>query len=297
LAISRARWAVFFATLIFLLSAATAHARPSFELSDAGARAGDLVHFSISEPGGWGVAYHIEIDDEDVLDGRQAGAVSGTFTMPYLGESAKTVLVEGELWWSDHKRKDKRRLEYLGPALPAPAPPVSAPASTVQSVAPPTAAPPPAYAPTTAADPSPAPGANSQSRGPARKRGKPRTSETKQSAARTDERRGGSQRVRNRKKRAAPRKHRRSKRSRHWKGGFYTGYAEPGQGSTGARTGFFALNAIAPHSAALAAGAARGGKGGDAAIVVPALLGLAGVTLAGTAVLRRRRLGSRSGRR
>jgi hypothetical protein len=302
LAISRARSAVLFATLICLLNvcllgAATAHARPSFELADTGARAGDAVPFSISEPGGWGVAYHLEIGGEDILDGSYAGAVSGTFTMPYLGDSARTVLVDAELWWSDNRRKDKRRLEYLGPALPAPDLPPSAPVSTVQAIAPQAAAPAPGSTPSAASSPSPAAAGPPKPRSEGRKRAKPHTSKTKHLGRGTAERRRVGHRVRNRKRGDAVRKHRRSKRSRHWKGGYYTGYAEPGQGRpTGRPGGFSALSAIVPPSAALVATAPRRGEGANPAVFVPALLGLAGVTLAGTAVLRRRRLASRSRR-
>jgi hypothetical protein len=111
--------AVFFTALTFLLSAAAAHARPSFELTDDSARAGDVVHFFISGVEGWGVAYHLEIGGEDVLDGRDRSVVAGTFTMPDLGDAGRTVAVDVQLWWSDNQRKDRRRLEYLGPALPA----------------------------------------------------------------------------------------------------------------------------------------------------------------------------------
>jgi hypothetical protein len=53
------------------------------------------------------------------------------------------------------------------------------------------------------------------------------------------------------------------------------------------------LNAIAPHTAGLAANAIRSGDGANAAMVVPGFLGLAALLLAGTAVVRRRRLASR----
>lgn len=283
-----------------MLSAGSAHARPSFGLTDASARAGDVVHFSITEPGGWGVAYHLEVADEDVLDGRQAGAVSGTFTMPYLGESAKTVFVEAELWWSDNKRREKRRLEYLGPALPAPDPPAPPPTSTVQALIPQTAAPAPVVAPQTAATPVPAPApahsAAPDSRRPLRRGAESRAAEPRQAAARSDERRRGAHRTRAGEKRDARKRHRRSKRSRRFQGGFYRGYAESTGGARWGGGKFFALNAIAPHSATLAAGAARSGGAFNTAVAVPALLAAGALTLAGTAMLRRRRLASRSGR-
>ena len=75
-------------------------------------------------------------------------------------------------------------------------------------------------------------------------------------------------------------------------------YPRRGAGAhSGAGVGYVALNAIAPHTAVLAARSVRaGGDGANAAIVVPALLGLAALALAGTAVLRRRRLASRAAR-
>ena len=68
-----------------------------------------------------------------------------------------------------------------------------------------------------------------------------------------------------------------------------------GAGSSG--SGYSALSAIVPYSVASVANQAGLGKGGgiDAAVMVPALVGLAALMLATTAVLRRRRLASRPG--
>jgi len=71
----------------------------------------------------------------------------------------------------------------------------------------------------------------------------------------------------------------------------------PAAGRTEDGGRIFSLNAIAPRTAELAATAvAAGGGGVDAALTVPALLGLAALALAGTAAGRRRALASRSRR-
>jgi hypothetical protein len=58
------------------------------------------------------------------------------------------------------------------------------------------------------------------------------------------------------------------------------------------------VNAIGPRRAVLAAARARPRDTGglDAAVLVPALLGLAGLTLAATTMLRKRQLASGPGR-
>src|SRR6185295_9670628 len=88
-----------------------------------------------------------------------------------------------------------------------------------------------------------------------------------------------------------PRRHHRERhrRRRHrvrGTGPFLDGVAQP-RPIPGEGRDYFALNAIGPH---LTAAVAKDGDGGvDAALAVPALLGLAALTLAVTAVLRRRR--------
>jgi hypothetical protein len=72
---------------------------------------------------------------------------------------------------------------------------------------------------------------------------------------------------------------------------------EPRPGArSGERDGVVAKNASAPHTTTLATARAGLAGGVNVAVVVPALLALAGLTLAGTAVLRRRRLDSPAGR-
>ncbi len=274
-----------------MLSGAVAHARPSFELTDSTARAGDAVHFSISGVEGWGVAYHLEVGGEDALDGRDRNAVAGTFTMPDLGDGERSVVVDVQLWWADNQRKEKRRLEYLGPALPVAD--VPAPISTVTSGEPQAAPPPEASSPAQALHGSaPAPTAGS----PSHRR--PRQSRKRQAtgprhAERAGERRRAAPRGRNRAKRDGTARKRRAKRLGRGYKGFFHGYAEPRTKGRPSGDGLLALNAMSPYTAAFAVTGARAGDGVNAAVAVPALLGLAGLTLAGTAMVRRRRLSSR----
>src|SRR5207302_6622341 len=152
-AVSRTRAAVLFVSLIFLLSAAAAHARPSFELADSAARAGDVVHFSIS---GVDVSatYEVAVDAQQVLEDVSGSPVSGTFTVPDLGDAFRTVSVEAEIRGPDKRKKIKRKLEYLGSALPVTGPPAPA----IPPPAPPPSAPPPSAPPVVALGaPSPEP--------------------------------------------------------------------------------------------------------------------------------------------
>ena len=283
--------AVVFTTLAFLLSGAVAHARPSFELADSTARAGDPVRFSISGVEGWGVAYHLEVGGEDVLDGRDRNVVAGTFTMPDLGDAERTIVVDVQLWWADNQRKEKRRLEYLGSALPVVD--VPAPTSTV-TAGEPQAGPPPAPISSTQVLDATAPAPTSTS--PSHRR--PRQSRKRRAtgprhAERAGERRRAVPRSRESAKRDATKRKRRAKRSSRRYKGFFHGYAEPRAKGSPSGDGLLALNAMAPYTAALAVTRARAGDGVNAAVMVPALLGLAGLALAATAIVRRRRLSSR----
>jgi hypothetical protein len=286
--------AVFFSTLTFLLSVAVAHARPSFELTDSTARAGDVVHFSISGVEGWGVAYHLEVGGEDVQDGRDRAAVAGAFTMPDLGDAARTVIVDAQVWWSDNQRKEKRRLEYLGRALPVAD--VPAPVSTVAAGEPPAAPPAEPISSAKVLDgTAAAPAAASPSHRRPRQSRERRPAIPQRHAERSGKRRRSAHRGRDRRKRDATARKRHSKRSARRYKGFFHGYAEPRANGRPGGDGLLALNAMAPYTAALAVTRARTGGDGNAALVVPALLGLAGLALAGTAVVRRRRLASRRG--
>jgi hypothetical protein len=298
-AISRVWSAVFVAVLISLLSAAAAHARPTFELVETSARAGDVVHFYISGVED-SVAYELEVADthlqDDVDDAGEGEVVSGMFTVPDLGDEPWTVTVEVKMWWLDKRRTVKRRLDYLGHPLPdtetaAPAAP-STVADAVQGA--------PATEPTSSPK---APEGTSlvlapkpQSRRPlqSRKRG---ATESPRHLQRSAERRRGAHHDRDHRNRDVKPRHRPSRYPGRHITQFFDGYAES---RAGARprggNGFFALNAIAPPTAALAGTAARPGGGADPSVVVLSLLALAALTLGGTAVLRRRRLVSRRGR-
>ncbi len=108
--------------LIFLVSGGVAHASPSFEMSVSQARAGDVVSFSITGTDGR-VSYEIEVGGRDIAQGSGAGSVvSGQFTMPDFGASAKPIRVEADVQESDDKTEVRRTLQYLGLALPPPAP-------------------------------------------------------------------------------------------------------------------------------------------------------------------------------
>jgi LPXTG-motif cell wall-anchored protein len=88
-------------------------------------------------------------------------------------------------------------------------------------------------------------------------------------------------------------KHKRAKRRYRRITGFYHGYAEPKAPRSARGKGVLVPNAIAPHTAGLAAAAARPSTGVSIALIVPVLLALASLTLAGTALRRKRRLGTR----
>ena len=117
MAIRRRGAGVFFSALIFLMSAAVAHADPTFVLAESQARAGDSVHFTITGADDH-VTYEVEVADRDVLEGEadgDGGVVAGQFTMPDLGSAAKSVQVEAEIREDDDKTTVKRKLQYLGP--------------------------------------------------------------------------------------------------------------------------------------------------------------------------------------
>ena len=105
------------------------------------------------------MTYDVEVADRDVVEGEgdgDSGPVSGQFTMPDLGGSAKSVTVEAVIRDDgDDKTTVKRKLQYLGPAIkveptPAPPAPVAAPAAPQQAVT----GPAPAQGPAAAAAPS-----------------------------------------------------------------------------------------------------------------------------------------------
>ncbi len=293
-AISRTRAAVFLTTLFFLLSAAAAHARPSFELEEPAGRAGDVVHFSISGAEG-PVTYELEIGDEDVVEGAGGGgAVSGAFSVPDLGDAARTVTVEAEIRESGKRKKVKRRLEYLGPALPVTVPLGPAVPSPAPVVVPETApSPEPTYSPKAADGTSPAPAVTPLSSHRPRQSRERSAIEPLRHVGRSGDRRRRAHRSRGRRKRDGATKRSRSKRLIPRTAPLFDGIPEPGWRSRSGDGDAF-VGPIAPRAAVLAAAATRpgDGAGANAAVVVPALLGLGALTLLGAAVLRRRRLDS-----
>ena len=82
------------------------------------------------------MSFEVYVDGDYVLDGTGEGAVSGTFTMPDLGDDEWTVGVAAVVWDSDRRRKIERSLGYLGQALPPARPPVPMAPSAAPAVAP-----------------------------------------------------------------------------------------------------------------------------------------------------------------
>jgi len=300
--ISRGRAVVVVTTVSFLLSATAAYAQPGFELTESSARAGDVVHVSISGPGD-GFTYEFEVGDEQVLEGSGSGLVSDKFTMPDLGDDRWNVTVEAEIGRPDkHGKKVKRKLWYLGGAAAVPNPP--APVTAVQPPAAPTAppvthpAPGPVSVPTFESDSHPVPGTPPSSAWPRPGHGHLRIEPQRHPAH------GGN--------RSARAHHKRNHRGhelvtratrhpkRHARGrvreapGFNRYYQHWNLEPPKARGSSAASKAIAPAKALLTATRPGRGTGGDVtALLVPALLGLAGLTLAGIAAIRARRQGSR----
>jgi hypothetical protein len=251
------------------------------------------VHFSISGTGG-NVTYEVEVADKKIVEGAGIGEVTGTFTMPDLGDAVRTVTVEADIRASGKRKKVKQELEYLGSALPVAAPPAPATGPALPAVEPQVAPlPEPIHAPAASVQASPAPAVTQPANDrPRVNRARP-TIDPSRRAVRDGERRrrahGGHQR---RNRHPANKKTRARRHARRTKQVF--DFAQPGAGSD---QGVSSLNAIVPPAASLAANVTRAGDGGpNAAVVVPALFGLAALALAVTAFLRGRRLASRPGR-
>jgi len=286
-AIRRARAGVFFSALIFSMSAAAAHADPSFVLAESQARAGDVVHFSITGADDR-VTYEVEVADREVLEGEadaDGGVISGQFTVPHLGGTARSVEVEAEIREPDDRTTVTRKLQYLGPALPPPAPagpqPAAAPVVPQQTAVAPAPAHIPAATETTA---SPAPAVKHRSKRVQRRH--------RRRARRTDERQGESRRSSNKRaKRGSHAKPTRTKRHTPRTAPLFDGVPEPDTGgySAGPDEGSSAREAGPPAAVLTTPVASRDGGEPAAAILVPGLLGLAGFILAAATLLRRRR--------
>lgn len=286
-AIPRALAAPVFTTLCILLSAAPACAAdPTFLLAQSEARAGDTVQFSITGTKKR-VTYDIEVGGKEVLEGSGSadGMILGQFTMPDLGASNRTVTVQAEIDEPRGTTVTRRKLQYLLPAAPEPL--VSAPPATAPGPAPVVAQqavpllPKPAHAiPPAAAPVSPAPVGKRSSRAPRQARGEPRV---------TSRNRGPKRHVVVKQRRAKHRAKHRTKRRAARTAPLFDGIRESGSGPESAAQddgpGFLSMNAIAPPTSVLSA--ARG-DGLNAAVMVPALLGLVALAIAGTALLRKR---------
>jgi hypothetical protein len=287
--------AAFFGALVLLAGAAPAHAGPSLRLAEYESRAGEVMHFSISDIDE-DETYVLEIGDRRVADGSgtEAEEISGQFTMPDLGGGERKVTVEAEIGDEDDSTTVKRKLRYLGGPAPAPAiagppaPPPPAPAPASLTPAP--RAPDPIPALTVPAAPaSPSSGDTTRSKRATRRARKGRTTEQRPSPPRrVESRRHDSA------SKLAKRKRAKAKRDRPRTAPLFDGVPESSSGGAAAPArpaGSLGLNAVAPPTAALTRAAAdTGAQAGPAlAVLVPALLGLAALALGCTAVLRGRR--------
>lgn len=289
--------AALFGTLVLLVGAAPAHAGPSLHLGESEARAGQVVHFSISDVDEE-EAYVIQIGDRPVAagNGTQSEQVSGQFTMPDLGGGERKVTLEAEIRDQDDRKTVKRKLRYLGGPAPAltvaDTPPVTPPAPAPATLPPaaPTPAPAPAQPLTVAGVPASEPPAiRSRSR-----RGSSRPARNK---SRSERRRSRSQphrpKSRGRDSTVKRAKRNKAKRDHARTAPLFDGVPEPGsggsRGGSDARSGLNDHNTIAPPAAALTVAGGDASGGLTAATVVPALLGLAAFALAGMALLRKRR--------
>jgi hypothetical protein len=251
------------------------------------------VHFSISEVGGR-VTYVLNVGDRQVLQSAGNDGAAGTFTVPYLGDGARTVSVEADIWAPDKRKKVKRKLDYLGSAPPVTAPPATAsPAAAALEEEAPTSAPsspeaiegsPPVPAVTPGASPQP------PSSPLPRSSAERRPIEPLRKAAH-----GGKEG-----RRANPPSERRARAAnpdrirsshRHHRARGLSDINDSGR--------MYHPKTSAPRSVVLDSSGARLGdlgEGRHSAFLVLALLGLAALALAATALLRRRRLASRAAR-
>jgi hypothetical protein len=269
------------------------------EVTEPGARAGDVVHFTISGTNGL-ATYDLEVGDVDVLEKAAAGGdhASGAFTMPDLGNPVRTVKIEAEIWESGKRKKVKRKLEYLGPALavsnrPAPTPVAPAPVVVPQTPA----APEPISSPTAIGEPSPAPIVTPPSTLRPHQSSKRRATQPRRHVKRGGEHRQPARHGTDRRKTAPATKRAHAKRQGPRTAPLFDGVPEPGAGTTpDDDDGFLGLKAIAPRNVSAHVRVEQLHDGGlGVATVVPALLGLAALMLAATALTRSRRLASRRG--
>jgi len=275
-------------TVCFFASVAAADARPGFELAERSARAGDVVHFSIS--GADGAPYELYLDGTQIASGI-ASSGGGAFTLPDLGSDGWTVTVGAEIRRSGRHNWLESELDYLGRALPPPAPPPAETAAPEGA----TSSPGPVSAPKLVDGTSPGGPAKTvqpQRRHPWPKGRKGRAVDTQSTSPRRSGHRRRAARAHARRKHRAGDGKSRSKRSRRRHLRPLPGTYEPGHVPPGA-TEQAPRDPGTPKSGVPLATAAHAGGTSTASVVVPALLGLAALTLAGMALLRRRELASR----
>jgi hypothetical protein len=288
-AIRRAQAAILSSMLVLLLGSGVAHARPQLAVTEAEARAGDPVHFSVSGTEGL-VEYELEIGDREVIEGAAVGnPILGQFAMPDLGADARVVKLEAHIELLGKTTKVKHKIRYAGAAAAASGPPAAPTAAVPDPVAPAAVAPvqPPAVqaplAPAETSPPPPESAAIHVAGQVPRKAGVQRTSR-RQPAGRAVERKRPV---------ASEVKRSRAKRRNHPRTApLFDGIPESSGGSAagGGGDGFHALNAILPPAPSISTPGAGGDSALSAAVLVPGLLAVAALMLAGTALARRRRL-------
>jgi hypothetical protein len=296
-------------SLVFSGSA-VAHTDADFAIAESEARAGDAVHFSVTGAKGQ-YTYELEIGNLDVVEDTVAsGNISSGFTLPHLGNSQKTVVVKAVIRESRHKTTITRKLRYLGPALPplrpdkpaqaekpapdpTPEPVAQAPASLPSGGGAPAAAPSPGPSSSPAAaaqqDQQAAPASRAAARRRSARRARKRKAPTRltTSLPSAGDRRAGHRRAAHRKGR------KRGRRPGPRTAPLFDGVPERGirAGTPGGRDRYAAPNAIVPTALVSATRTTSNADGGlGAAILVPGLMGIAGLALAGTALQRKRRL-------
>jgi hypothetical protein len=273
--------ATFLGLALLLAGSASAQADPGFRLTESAAKPGDTVHFSISDADDV-TSYTIEVAGRTVTQGanRRRDDISGAFTMPELGGSTRMVAVEARMKEPDETTKVSRALQYLAPPAPAPVQP-PAPAPEPPAAPQPAPAAQPAHPPLPEASPAYEPPHATQPAKPVSRRSAPHRPESAR-RTRTRTRRAVS---RNRRKPARRTRKRRAPRT----AALFDGVPESTRGDAAA--GRRSLNAIVPPTAVLTSATADPDAGGvAAAVLVPALLGLLALVIAGTALLRHRRV-------
>jgi hypothetical protein len=269
-------------------SAVVAHADPSYVLTgpETQARAGDLVHFTISGTHKH-LGYKLEIGDTKVVEGSAGGnLVSGQFTLPNLGQAARTVTLEAELDGPGKKKTTtvRRELQYLGPALASGGPADDQP--VVLPVVLPVVTQPAASGPVVPAPPAAAPAATRRSHGTPPRRARKRHT-VKRRLHTPSSRRSTHRKHHSRDNKSGTRAKGPAPRT----APLFDGVPEPGsRRSHPPGNDAPGLKAIAPPTAALTATAGRGASGeSNLAILVPGLVGLAAFALAGATLVRRHR--------